>query len=430
MILKNTIFAICLMISLSFLTGELFLNPAVAATGGNNRCKKAELKLWEIKSLMQRKIFLEKATQECPDDAMLQYYYAVNLDRRQRYEKALHYYKLSAKLNSLYPYVYFGIGETYLSLGDITEAINAYKKGLKIQPDNKWGSKRIKKIITLKATPSAANAFSSVPAKTKQNSPTPNKYTKHIAERYGIRLENLIQAQKQMASLKEIADRYNLQLDTLIKKEKRQLTQTNLSDISKNADINTIEQEKTRKNYLGEISKRYGIQLDELAKANKQMEALQNMADRYGLQLDDLIKAYKNNSTENDRFTSIENEHITAKKNGKIPQAYLAEISKRYGIQLDELTKINDKIGSLKAIADRYGIQIDDLIQGGQQMALFENEKTIAKEHKVVENEYLSKIALRYGVDIEDLVKANKQISDPNAIFPGQIIKIPKIGQQ
>jgi LysM repeat protein len=34
-------------------------------------------------------------------------------------------------------------------------------------------------------------------------------------------------------------------------------------------------------------------------------------------------------------------------------------------------------------------------------------------------------IARRFGVSIGDLIAANPQISDPNVLFPGQIIFIP-----
>ncbi len=156
------------------------------------------------------------------------------------------------------------------------------------------------------------------------------------------------------------------------------------------------------------------------------MSNLKEIADRYGLKLDDLIQANRKISSESALLDpsldvkTIETEHENAQKK------YLGAISKRYDIQLDELSKLNDQMSSIKSIADRYGISMDDLVRDNKQPALFENEKIYSKEHTVAKNEYLSQIANRYGVKIEDLVEANEQITDPHWIFPGQRIKIPE----
>ncbi len=349
MVRKKTIITICLIIVLPVWVAEQFISPVIAATETGTRCEKAKLKLWDIKSLIQRQSFLVNALEECPHDAMLQYYYGVNLDRRQQFEKALHYFKISAQLDNLFPYVYFGMGESYLSLGDLEAAVNAYKKGLKIQPDNKWGIKRINEILAFKNTSAPVRTNTSASETTIQQ---PDQQIQNIADRYGIHLDKLMQAKKQMSSLKKIAERYNLQLDTLIREKKKQLSKANQTKSSPNKDSKKMAEKKSQKKYL-------------------------------------------------------------------------ADISKHYGIKLDELSKINDQISSLKKIADRYGIQLDDLMQNDKQAPLFESKRIIVKEHKVVRNEYLSEIANRYGVPVEELVKANKQITDPHLIFPGQVIKIP-----
>lgn len=41
----------------------------------------------------------------------------------------------------------------------------------------------------------------------------------------------------------------------------------------------------------------------------------------------------------------------------------------------------------------------------------------------------LSSIAARFGVTVEDLVRVNPILVNPNAIYPGQIIHIPLTGQ-
>lgn len=41
----------------------------------------------------------------------------------------------------------------------------------------------------------------------------------------------------------------------------------------------------------------------------------------------------------------------------------------------------------------------------------------------------LTSIAARFGVTVEDIIRVNPILTDPNAIYPGQIIHIPLAGQ-
>jgi LysM repeat protein len=326
-----------MLITLPLLTAELFISTCDAAEGDKDRCDKARLKLWNIKSLMQRKEFLENAIQECPNDAMLQYYYAVNLDRRQRYEKALYYYQLSAKLDGLFPFVYFGMGETYLSLGDKTSSIGAYKQGLKIQPDNKWGKNRVSQITALKNIPDPSGQEHLKPVEESQEKPAFDEYTKNIAERYDIQLEGLVQAKEQMSSLEEIADRYGLQLDDLIQANREISSEIIQVDPSQDEKTIKTEHENTQKKYLGAISKRYGIQLDELTKLNDQMSSIKSIADRYGISIDDLMQ-------ENKEPALFENEKTYTREHTVTKNEYLAEIANRYGVEIEDLVKANEQI--------------------------------------------------------------------------------------
>jgi spore coat assembly protein SafA len=47
------------------------------------------------------------------------------------------------------------------------------------------------------------------------------------------------------------------------------------------------------------------------------------------------------------------------------------------------------------------------------------------RTYVVQQGDTLSGIARRFGVSLSDLEKANPQITDPNRIFPGQVINIP-----
>ncbi len=46
--------------------------------------------------------------------------------------------------------------------------------------------------------------------------------------------------------------------------------------------------------------------------------------------------------------------------------------------------------------------------------------------YKVKNEDTLYNIAKRFGVSLDDLIAANPEIKDPNIIYPGQIINIPK----
>lgn len=48
-----------------------------------------------------------------------------------------------------------------------------------------------------------------------------------------------------------------------------------------------------------------------------------------------------------------------------------------------------------------------------------------AQSHKVVPGDTMWKIAVKYQVGLSEIIEANPQISNPELIYPGQIIKIP-----
>lgn len=48
-----------------------------------------------------------------------------------------------------------------------------------------------------------------------------------------------------------------------------------------------------------------------------------------------------------------------------------------------------------------------------------------ASTHKVVSGDSLWKIAVKYQVGLSEIISANPQISNPDLIYPGQIINIP-----
>ena len=47
--------------------------------------------------------------------------------------------------------------------------------------------------------------------------------------------------------------------------------------------------------------------------------------------------------------------------------------------------------------------------------------------HTVVRGDTMWKLAVKYQVGTQEIIDANPQVSDPNLIYPGQVLNIPKI---
>ena len=92
-------------------------------------------------------------------------------------------------------------------------------------------------------------------------------------------------------------------------------------------------------------------------------------------------------------------------------------------------------------IAQRHGITLDQLIQANPQITnpnlIFPGQQVCIPRapvgqcppgtttYTVVSGDTLFEIARRFGVTLDALIRTNPQIPDPNRIFPGQIVCIP-----
>lgn len=47
--------------------------------------------------------------------------------------------------------------------------------------------------------------------------------------------------------------------------------------------------------------------------------------------------------------------------------------------------------------------------------------------HTVVKGDTMWKLAVKYQIGTQEIIDANPQVSDPNLIYPGQVLKIPQI---
>lgn len=86
------------------------------------------------------------------------------------------------------------------------------------------------------------------------------------------------------------------------------------------------------------------------------------------------------------------------------------------------------------SIAIKYGIELNDLLGAnpqitnpnlifpGQIINIPDNNKS---NYTVMPGDTMWSIARKYGIELNNLLSANSQITNPNLIFPGQTITIP-----
>jgi LysM repeat protein len=93
----------------------------------------------------------------------------------------------------------------------------------------------------------------------------------------------------------------------------------------------------------------------------------------------------------------------------------------------DTLSGIAAHFGLSLACIEASNPQITnpDLIFPGQLITLPSANSTI--EYQVVAGDYLEAIAHRFGITLEALEAANPQIKNPDLIFPGQVINVPNV---
>jgi LysM repeat protein len=91
----------------------------------------------------------------------------------------------------------------------------------------------------------------------------------------------------------------------------------------------------------------------------------------------------------------------------------LYDIAHRFGISLACLEASNPKITD------------PNLIFPGEVVYLASGNDEI--EYKVMPGDFMYSIANQFGVTLDDLESANRQITDPDLIYPGQILNIPNV---
>ena len=149
---------------------------------------------------------------------------------------------------------------------------------------------------------------------------------------------------------------------------------------------------------LSEIAARFGTTVSELVRLN-------NIADPNRIYEGDRLIIRAGTSTGATTYTVQRGDT-------------LSEIAERYGTTVNELVRLNN-------IADR------DLIYPGQVLIIRENGSTTPPSgtitYTVQRNDNLTSIAARFGTTVSELVRLNN-ISNPNLIYPGQVLIIRENG--
>jgi LysM repeat protein len=159
---------------------------------------------------------------------------------------------------------------------------------------------------------------------------------------------------------------------------------------------------------LGSIAKQFGVTADAIIRSNSLTNPDVLMV---GQELK--IPGQEAASTQGGAGQASEGVYVVAKGDT------LSLIAKRFGISLAELQKLNG-ITNPDQIAVGQKLRVPAATSGSSATSTSGQGKTYA----VQQGDTLFKIALRFGVTIAALQSANN-ISDPNKVYPGQVLKIP-----
>ena len=114
----------------------LALSISTAPPSRAANCPVIRQEIKQERNLLQRRTMLEQAIKNCPADPEINTMYAYNLERLRKYEEALKYYVTATTLDPNAADAYNGMGDIHMLLGDPGLAIQAYQKGLALEPAN------------------------------------------------------------------------------------------------------------------------------------------------------------------------------------------------------------------------------------------------------------------------------------------------------
>ena len=124
----------------------LVISACVAAPSVAADCKSLKMVLKAERNLKKKRKMLGNLIIQCPEDPVVNYKYALSLERFRKYDKALGYYQKAVLLNPQMGKAFAGKGDVYLYLGLLDESIESYRDAKKLMPQNDRAASRLARL--------------------------------------------------------------------------------------------------------------------------------------------------------------------------------------------------------------------------------------------------------------------------------------------
>lgn len=120
-----------------FVVFVFFLCMGVASSVLASNCSETRKALQQERNLQKKRKLISNAIIQCPQDPVINFTYALSLERFKKYEKALIHYQKAVAADPEMAQAYAGIGDIYIHLGLLDEAIAGYEKAVRYKPTSK-----------------------------------------------------------------------------------------------------------------------------------------------------------------------------------------------------------------------------------------------------------------------------------------------------
>ncbi len=124
----------------------LLLSVCVAAPSLAAECETLKKAMKAERNLKQKRKLLSNLIIQCPEDAQVNYKYALSLERYRKYDKALGYYQKAVLLNPQMGKAYAGMGDVYIYRGLLDDAIVAYNNASRLMPQSDRTGSRLARL--------------------------------------------------------------------------------------------------------------------------------------------------------------------------------------------------------------------------------------------------------------------------------------------
>lgn len=124
----------------------LMVSVCVAAPSVAADCNSLKKALKNERNLKKKRKLLGNLIIQCPEDPMVNYKYALSLERFRKYDKALGYYQKTLLLNPQMGKAHAGMGDVYIYLGLLDEAIEAYRHAKRLMPQSERAASRLARL--------------------------------------------------------------------------------------------------------------------------------------------------------------------------------------------------------------------------------------------------------------------------------------------